>query len=261
MRSLLGRPPAAAERRTPLLRSVLAQTRMELILLMRSGESLLVTLGVPLGLLVFFSLVDEILPTGDRSAVDFLVPGVLGVSVLSTGLVSLSISTAFERKYGVLKLLGGSPLPRWGLLAGKALALLAVLALQTLLVLGVAVLGLGWQPDGAAAPTALALLLGVGTFAAIGLLVAGTLRAEATLATANALFLVLLVVSGLVFDPAELPGPLEAFGRALPSGALGEALRAALDTPGRLASGPLVVLLGWGAVAAVLAVRTFRWEP
>lgn len=260
MRSIVAPPLEAAERRTPIVRAVLAQARMEIVLLLRSAESLLATLGIPLGILVFFSLVEDVLPTGDRTAVDFLVPGVLAVSVMSTGLVSLAIATAFERKYGVLKLLGGSPLPRWGLLAAKALAVVAVLTVQAVLVLAIAAFGLGWEARGGLVAVMIALVAGGFTFSAIGLLMAGTLRAEGTLALANGVYLVLLVVSGLVFDAGVLPGPLETVGRLLPSGALGEALRAALDTPAGLAPTALAALGGWGLVAAAVAARTFRWE-
>lgn len=257
-----GSPPAPDRRAraAPLHRAVLAQTRLELVLLLRSGESLLVTLGIPLGILVLFSGV-EVLPTGDREPVDFLVPGVLAISVLSTALVALAIQTAFQRKYGVLKRLGATPLPRGGFLAAKALAVIAVLAVQTVLVLAVAAWGLGWQPTGAVGALAAGLVAGTLTFSAAGLLLAGTLSAEATLATVNAAYLVLLVVSGLVFEAGALPGPLETVGAALPAGALGEVLREALDQPGRLAAGPLALLAAWGAAAAAVAARTFRWEP
>ncbi|MBW3662843.1 MAG: ABC transporter permease [Actinobacteria bacterium] len=232
---------------------------MELALLLRSGESLLVTLGIPLGLLVFFSRVD-VLPTGDLEPVDFLVPGVLAISVMSTGLVALAIQTAFERKYLVLKRLGGTPLPRWGLVAGKALSALAVLAVQTLLIVAIAVAGLGWSASvGAVAWITLALVVGTFTFSAIGLLIAGTLRAEATLAVANTLYLALLLVSGLAFESETLPRPLEVVGLALPSGALGIALRDAVD--GVLAVTPLLTVVAWGVAAALAAGRWFRWEP
>lgn len=247
-------------RAAPLPRAVLAQARLEVILLLRSGESLLVTLGVPLGILVFFSGVD-VLPTGDRRAVDFLVPGVLGISVLSTGLVALGIQTAFERKHGVLKRLGATPLSRGGFIAAKGLAVAAVLVVQTVLVLTVAGAALGWRAPVAVAPLLLGMVAGALTFTALGLLLAGTLSAEGTLAAANALYLVLLLISGLVFDAAALPGPLEAVAGVLPSGALGEVLRAALGTPAGLAPGPLAVLLAWGVAAGALAARTFRFEP
>ncbi len=247
------------ERDTPMLQAVLAQAGMELRLLVRSGESLLVTFGIPVGILVFFSLV-EVLPTGERRAVDFLVPGVLALSVAATGLVAVAIQTAFERKYGVLKRLGGTPLPRAGFLAAKALAVAAVLAVQVALVAVLAVSLLDWQPQGGGLAAPLAVLLGTLATTALGLLMAGTLRAEATLAASNAAFLVLLVISGVTFDAATLPDGLAAVGRVLPVGALGEALRVAFDGGG-FARGAFVALVVWSAVAVVAAARTFRWEP
>jgi ABC-2 type transport system permease protein len=227
--------------------------------MLRSAESLVVTLGIPLGILVFFSTVD-VLPTGDRDPVTFLVPGVLAISVMSTAMVAQGIQTAFERKYGVLKRLGATPLSRLGFLTAKVLAIAAVLAVQTTLVLATATLGFGWRPSGSTLIALLAMALGTVTFTAIGLLLAGTLRAEATLAIVNALYLVLLVVSGLMFDADALPGPMAALGLVLPSGALGELLRGAL-ADGSLDGGALVVLAGWGVVATAAAARSFRWEP
>ena len=248
-----------SDRDTPMLRAVLAQAGMELRLLVRSGESLLVTFGIPVGILVFFSVV-EVLPTGERRAVDFLVPGVLALSVAATGLVAVAIQTAFERKYGVLKRLGGTPLPRVGFLVAKALAVAAVLMVQVALVTVLALSVLDWQPRGGGLAAPLALLLGTVASTALGLLMAGTLRAEATLALSNAAFLVLLVISGVTFDAGTLPDGLAAVGRALPVGALGEALRVAFDGGG-FARGSFVALLVWSAAAVVVAARTFRWEP
>jgi ABC-2 type transport system permease protein len=250
---------ASVDRRTPVGRAVLAQAAMELRLLLRSGESLLVTLGIPLGVLVFFSSVD-VLPLGDEAPVDFLVPGVLAISVTATGLVAVAIQTAFERKYGVLKRLGGTPLSRTGFLVAKGLAVAVILAVQTALVLAVAAGVLGWRPEGSVAGGLALVLLGAVTFTALGLLLAGSLRAEATLALSNALFVVLLVISGITFDAEVLPDGLAAVGLALPAGALGEALRAAL-VDGELATGAVLVVAGWGLAAVLLAGRLFRWEP
>jgi ABC-2 type transport system permease protein len=251
-------PRADLDRRLPVVRALLAQTGMELRLLVRSPESLLVTFGIPLGLLVFFSTVD-VLPTGERGGVEFLVPGVLAISVAATGLVAVSIQTAFERKYGVLKRLGGTPLPRTGFLAAKGLAVGCLLLLQTAATLAIAAGPLGWRPAGGLAIAALVVLVGAVTHTALGLLLAGTLRAEATLALSNALFLVLLVVSGVSFDAEVLPESLAAVGRVLPLGALGEALRASFE--GGSPWGPLALVAGWGASAIGVAARTFRWEP
>ena len=106
---------------------------------------------------------------------------------------------------------------------------------------------LGWSPDAGALLAAVpAVLLGVAAFTSLGLLLAGTVRAEGTLAVANAVWVLLLAGGGLV-----LPSPLGPVAAALPSGALGTAVREALGT-GTVAVLPLLVLTAW-AVAAALA--------
>ena len=169
----------------------------------------------------------------------------LALAVMSTAFTSLAIATGFERRYGVLKRLGSSPLPRSGLLAGKVLALLLVEAMQ-LLTLSAVGLSLGWSPSpglAGAVGAVLAVLLGTAAFASLGLLLAGTLRAEATLAAANLVYL-LLLAGGAVVLPASAYGGFGDVAVWLPSGALGEAMRAAfLD--GVLAWPDLPVLLGW----------------
>ena len=242
----------------PVPRAIAAQVAMELRLLARSPESMLVTLGIPLGILVFFSVVD-ILPTDTDDPVDFLVPGVLAISVMSTGLVAVAIQTAFERKYGVLKRLGTTPLSRPAYLVAKSLAVAVVLVVQTTLVLLIARLALGWSAEPSALVIGVAMLFGAATFTAIGLLMAGTLRAEATLGLANALYLLLLVASGVLFDSGELPTTVDVLGGLLPAGALGAALREAMA--GGVHWLGLVVLILWGVGAVVLAARHFRWDP
>jgi ABC-2 type transport system permease protein len=230
---------------------VAAQTGMELRLTLRRGESLLLTLAIPLGLLAFFGTVDVV-----DASVDFLVPGILALAVMSTAMTGLAIATGFERQYGVLKRLGATPLPRSGLLLAKTLSVLAVEALQVVLVCALG-LALGWRPDGGAAAVVF-VALGTAAFAGLGLLMAGRLRGEATLAAANGLYLVLLLVSGMVVPLSKLPGPVASVARALPSGALAEGLRNAFGG-GRLLH-PGVVLLVWAVVALAAAAQTFRWE-
>jgi ABC-2 type transport system permease protein len=250
------RPGAA-----PFRRQVLAQARMETVLLLRNGEQLLLALVIPVLVLIGGVLAVRQLDLSlTYTPIDQLTPGVLALAVMSTAFTSLAIATGFERRYGVLKRLGASPLPRHGLLLGKVLALLVVEAVQVLVLGGVA-LALGWDPTttargltGAVAMVA----LGTAAFAALGLLVAGILRAEATLAAANLVYILLAAAGGVVL-PLSTYGAVGELLPYLPSGALGSGMRESL----LLGTFPLeqaVVLLVWAGVATVLTARTFKWE-
>ena len=237
-------------------RALLAQTRAETTLQLRRGENLVVTLAIPLGILVFFAKVDTI--STDLPAVDFLVPGVLSLAVMASAMVSLGIATGFERRYGVLKRLGSTPLSRGGLLVAKTATVLAFEMLQIVLIVAVGA-AIGWNVPGGILPAIGLLLIGTVAFAGIGLLMAGTLRAEANLAAANGLFLVLLFLGGMAYPLSKLPDAVQAFAKLLPAAALSETVRGALSTQ-PFPTGELVVLIAWAVVAPLLAVRYFRWE-
>jgi ABC-2 type transport system permease protein len=238
-----------------------AQAGMELRLTLRRGESVLLTLLIPVGLLVFFTAVD-VLPAGSGRPVDFLVPGLLALAVMSTAFTGQAIATGFERSYGVLKRLGASPLPRSALLAGKTLAVAAVEGIQVVVLVAVG-FALGWEPGagvGGALWTPALLILGTVAFSGLGLLMAGTLRAEATLAAANGLYLVFLLLGGVVFPLSELPGWLRGLAEASPTAALADGLRSALSDGAAPSAADVVVLAAWALGASALAARLFRWE-
>jgi ABC-2 type transport system permease protein len=238
-------------------RAISAQTRAELLLQLRRGENAIVTLAVPLGVLVFFAKVDAV-KTDFADPVDFLVPGVLALSVMAAAMVSLGIATGFERRYGVLKRLGSTPLSRGGLLTAKTATVLLLEVIQFVLVIATGA-ALGWDVPRGVVPALALLLVGTVAFAGIGMLMAGSLRAEANLAASNALFLVLLFLGGMAYPLEKLPGGLEAIAKLLPAAALSETVRATL-TSEPFPIGELVVLLVWAVVAPLLAARTFRWE-
>lgn len=238
-------------------RAVAAQARVEMLLTARRGENVLVTLVIPIGVLVFFAKVNAV-DTGFAQPVDFLVPGVLALSVMATAMVSLGIATGFERRQGVLKRLGATPLGRGGLLAAKTATVLLLEGVQLALVAAVGA-ALGWEPTAGLLPAAGLMALGTVAFAGVGLLLAGTLRAEANLAVTNGLFLVLVFLGGIAYPLDRLPGALEAPARLTPAAALAETLRGAL-TPEPVPGGALVVLAGWAIAAPLAAARWFRWE-
>ncbi len=243
-------------------RAVAAQTGVELRLTLRRGESLLITLIVPVLLLVFFSSLGVVQAPGTAGPpVQFLLPGMLALAVISTGMVSVGIATAYERYYGVLKLLGGSPLPRAGLIVAKVLAVLALEIVQVAVLLTVAAVAYGWRPQGGVAAAGGILVLGTAAFTALGLAMAGGLRAEMTLAGANALYLVFILIGDVVLPLSHLPGPLRLLAQVLPAAPLTDALRSALaGAPVAGYAASLAELVAWTVALVLLAALTFRWE-
>jgi ABC-2 type transport system permease protein len=239
---------------------IMAQAGLEARLLVRNGEQLLLTLVIPVLLLTGFSL-GHLVNEGSGRRVDFLVPGIIALAVLSTAFTSQAIATGFERRYGVLKRLGSTPLSRGGLIGAKTVTVIGVELAQTAIILAVG-LALGWQPHARpAAPVWVALLVltGTATFSGLALLLAGTLRAEATLATANLVYLVLLGIGGIIFPLARFRSAQPVL-TLLPSGALSAGLHSVLQHAGGFPARDLAVLAAWAVVTITLATRLFRWE-
>jgi len=254
--------PMSVPRSTPALQPLVAQTGAEIYMTLRRGETLLLTIGIPVVFLVFFSKV-SVISAPTANPVDFFVPGILALAVMSTAMVSLGIATGFERGYGVLKRLGSTPLGRPRLLGAKIVTIIAVELLQAAVLRPVGV-GLGWNHGGGAAvavPAAIgAILLGSAAFAGIGLLMAGTLRAEVNLAAANGLYLILLLLGGMIVPIDKLGTGLANFAKLLPAEALSAALHASLGAGTAVPTESWIVLAVWAIAAPAAAALTFRWE-
>ena len=246
----------------PIGARLLSQASAEVGMTLRRGESLLLTIAIPVMLLVFFSEV-HLLPTGTNHPVDFLAPGVLALAVMSTAMANLSIATGFERGYGVLKRLGSTPLGRPRLLGAKIITIVAVELVQAAVLLPVG-LALGWNPGGSAATAVAgaigAILLGSAAFAGIGLVMAGTLRAEVNLAAANGLYLILLLLGGMIVPIGKLGSGLADFAKLLPAEALSASLHASLGSGTAVPAESWIVLAVWAVAAPAAAAFTFRWE-
>ncbi|WP_406098113.1 ABC transporter permease [Streptomyces sp. NBC_01013] len=247
------RPGAA-----PLPRMIAAQTALETRMLLRNGEQLLLTVIIPTLLLVLFSAVD-IVDTGSGESVDFLTPGILALAVMSTAFTGQAIATGFERRYGVLKRLAASPLPRWALMTAKTLAVLVTEVLQVVL-LTVIAFALGWSPHGNPFAVVLLLVLGTAAFSGLGLLMAGTLKAEATLAAANLVFLLLLVGGGVIVPLEKFPDAAQSVLGLLPIAALSDGLRDVLQHGATMPWGDLGILAVWTVLGLGAAAKFFRWE-
>ncbi len=240
-------------------RQVLAQAQVELLMTLRRGESVLITLIVPVLLLVFFASLNIVPATGGK-AVDFLLPGMLALAIMATGMVSLGIATAYERYYGVLKRLGSSPLPRSGLIIAKVISVLVLELIQVIVLVAVAVIFYGWRPAGTPFLALLVAAIGTVTFAALGLAMAGALRAEVTLAAANGLYLLFLLLGGGILPLSHLPGPLAAIAQILPAAALTQALQATMSNGTAFPGFALLTLAIWAVLILLLAIKTFRWD-
>jgi ABC-2 type transport system permease protein len=238
--------------------ALLAQTRMEIRLTMRRFEAVLITMVVPVILLVFLGMIG-LAPDEYSRPVDFLLPSMLVLAVMSTGLVGLSIRTAYERSYGVLKRLGSTPLSRGNLLLAKINSVILVTLIQIIVLIGIAALGFGWRPEGNLLLAGIVLIIGTATFAGLGLLLAGILRAETTLAAANTIYIFLLLFGGIIWPADRLPGGIAVVAELLPSSAFATALRDILAT-GEAPITPIIILSVWGVAGILIASRTFRWE-
>lgn len=246
-----------------LAKRVALQSSYETMSMLRNGEQLILAIVLPLLALIGLAatpLLDSLVLEGaGDSRIDIATPGVLALCAMSTAFTGQGIATGFDRRYGVLRFLSTTPLGRTGLIAGKAAAVIAVLALQVL-VIGTVAAFMGWRPEPAGIPAALLMLvLGAAAFTSLGLLVAGTVRPEATLAITNLLWILLAAGGGIVIPAAALPDELAAVVQVLPSGALGDALRDA-SVAGDFNFFAFLVLAGWTAVAGFAASRWFKWS-
>jgi ABC-2 type transport system permease protein len=241
----------------PRGRQLRAQATMELRLMLRNGEQLLLTIIIPTVLLILFTSA----PIADlpKPRIDFLVPGVLALAVMSTAFTGQAIGTGFERKYGVLRRLGTTPLSRSTLLVAKTISVLCIEVLQVVLLCVVGLL-LGWSPQGSPAAVIALLLLGTAAFSSLGLLLAGTLRAEATLAAANLIYLVLLVLGGVAFPLSDFSSGVQRVLELLPISALSGGLRIVLESGGSVPLHDWLTLIVWTVLGSAAAARWFRWD-
>ena len=237
---------------------ILNQGRYEAVTMLRNGEQLILAVFLPLMALVALS-VTPILDGYGTSRVNMATPGILALCAMSTAFTGQGIATGFDRRYGVLRFLSTTPLGKAGLIAGKGIAVVAVLAIQVVVVSIVAAF-LGWEPSWSGIPVALlSLLIGAAAFTALGLLVAGTARPEATLAVTNLAWILLAAVGGIIIPAGNLPGTMQPFVEILPSAALGEAMRSALiDSASNIPA--TLILLAWTILGGLAAVRWFKWS-
>ena len=238
----------------------LAQARSEIKLALTQGESLLVTVGIPVLLLVGFTSIKVLpLPHGVSSRAGFLVPGTIALAIMSTGLVSQGIATAVDRSYGVLKRLGATPLGRSGLLFAKFAAIATVEVIQIVVLMAVGLI-LGWTPHGNPALFVVGLILSSLAFTGVGMTLAGTLKSEAMIGLANGIYLVLLFLGGMIFPASSLPGVVEDVAKVLPALPTAQIFLHGIGIGGSIGIESWIALLIWAILAPLAAIKFFRWE-
>lgn len=239
-------------------RMLVVHTRTETVLALRHSEQLLLTLVIPLALLVGLTLLRGLVALPDPR-VDAALGTVLALAMMSTGFTSQAIALGFDRRYGLMRRLAATAIPRWLVVTGRLGGMAAVVVIQIVVLGGVALL-LGWRPEAGAVGWALLLVvLGAAAFGACGLLLGGSVRADLVLVIANVVWFLLLFVGGIVVPAAQLPAPVGAVVGLLPSGALADGLRTVL-LGGTPAVSQLVVLVVWAVVAGFAAARALRWD-
>jgi len=237
-----------------MLRAIRAQTRFELTNAARRGEAILLLVLIPLTILLFFGF------TGLFGlSVEMLIPGLLALAILSASLTSLAITTGFERKYHVLKRLGATPMPRTALIIAKTTSVFIIEIIQVAILLGVAITVFHWSADPNIGLFIVTMLLGSAAMSGIGLFIAGTFRAEATLAVANGLYLVLLVLGDIIFPIWVLPPAMIVIAKILPAAPLTALFRAALNQADFFTT-DLAAMIFWAILGPALAGWFFTWE-
>lgn len=238
-------------------RMLLAQARTETVLTLRNGEQILLTVLIPVALLLAMGLMDVIPVPEPR--VGSATARILALAVISSAFTGQAIALGFDRRYGVLKRLAATALPRWLLVAGRVAAALSVVAVQVTIIAVVALL-MGWRLPSATGVLWAVVLIVLGTlsFGALGVLLGGALRAEIVLALANIVWFGLLLVGGLSLGVDSLPAWLATVVDALPSAALAQALHDAVVDGAAPGVGHVTVLVVWGVAAGALATRTTK---
>ncbi|MEZ2189120.1 ABC transporter permease [Corynebacterium sp. CCM 9204] len=236
------------------LAMLLAQARIETRLFLRHSEQQLLSLVIPLGSLIALSLM-PLLDAEEPVAV--ILPLTLAISAVSAGFTGQAIAVAFDRRYGALKRIGASGVPRWVIIAGKVLGVLAVSAVQTILLCTTALV-LGWRPDPVNLPlAALTLMIGVAAFTALGLFMGGTLSSEIVLALANLVWFLLIGIASYVQIRSGSIGDWAEWTVVIPSVALTQGLNNAVT--GVFPTPELLILVAWALIAGAATVRVFKF--
>jgi ABC-2 type transport system permease protein len=250
--------------------TVARQVHYQLLTFVRTPVAVFFTLILPLTMLVLFNALfgdgTVTTPDGEWSVRQFYTGGLAAFAAVSATFTNLANVIPIRRDEGVLKRWRGTPLPPWMYLAGAVGSAVIVAAVAVTIMLGVGVVLYDLEIELAKVPAAIVtFLVGVATFAALGLAVAALCpTASAASAVANAIILPMAFVSDVFIPLEDPPRWLDVIGNVLPLKPFAQAFQ---DTLNPLVEPPafdwagLAVVAAWGVVGTVVALRCFRWEP
>ncbi len=235
------------------------QWRLERRMFWRNPTAAFFSFILPLLFLFLFGAIFS----GDQETLDVIVPGILGMSVMSTTFNALAMNITFLREEGVLKRIHGTPMPAGSYLAGVAANAISNAAVQVVVVVAAGRLffGIGWPRDWL--ELAAFALVGVATLAALGVAFSHLIpNFDAAPAYTNIVFLPVIFISGVFYDVGTAPQFLRDIAQVLPLTHVIDGFSAALVTGASLAdrTGDLAVVAAWGVFGAIFAVRGFSWE-
>lgn len=206
---------------------------------------------------------DDLITEPGSRYIDFLIPGLLGLNIMSTGMWGIGFGIVRTRSHKLLRRLQASPMRRSEFLLAQAFARLAFLVLEVVSVLGFGVLAFGVPIHGSLVLVAAMVLAGALAFSGLGLLVASRAQTvEGVSGLMNVVMVPMWVFSGVFFSWSHFPDAIQPAIRLLPLTALNDGLRAVLlDGAGlHVIAGMLVITLAWGVASFAVSLRIFRWS-
>lgn len=235
------------------------QYRLERRMFWRNPSAAFFNFLLPLLFLAFFGAIFH----ANQHELNVIVPGIAGMSVLSTTFTALAYNMTFLREQGVLKRIRGTPMPGSSYLLGIAGNAITNTAIQIAIVViaGRVFFGTGWPK--AWGELVLFVVVGVLCFASLGVAFSHVIpNFDSTSAYVNAVFLPVIFVSGVFYDAAHAPGFIKGIAQALPLKHVIDGLSGAMVTGTGVGHNvsALGVIAAWTVLGVVLAVRGFTWE-
>jgi ABC-2 type transport system permease protein len=244
------------------MKILVSQIKLENRLFLREKEAIFWTLAFPVFLIALFGLIWKDETWGDLSAINWLLPGIIVMALMTTCFLNNAMFIVEQREKGIFRRISLTPLKKHILIIGQLVNRYLIVLLQTLILIALAVIFFGARVQGNLALFWVVLSIGALSFLALGFAIAGLIKSEKSAHPITMIiFFPLMFLGGCVFPIDAIPGFLHPFCEVLPSLHLNDALRAVVT--GGTSFGEiwqdLLILGGWLVVCSAIAVKFFRW--